>query len=235
MISFKTVKITAVLPQKPAGVVIKTLEQYGFYDIYLQEGRHPVLGKGNNIANFFTGKQSLFSALVKIINIYVPAKFEDDVLTIIAEKGRLYSPGQGSVYSEPCHQYGEFISIDKSITRFSPTRSFVFGDDLVGISCIVQRGEADPLARAILQAGLGSPNIHFGTGTGLREKIGLLRITIPAAKEILTVVVSRWDQSRVIDMLIAVGRLHLPGRGFIRGCCQFKFCLKNVGKLKSLF
>ena len=43
----------------------------------------------------------------------------------------------------------------------------------------------------------------------------MLRITIPAEKEILTLVVSKWDAAQVVETMIAMGRLHLPGRGFI--------------------
>lgn len=86
---------------------------------------------------------------------------------------------------------------------------------LAYICCIVQRGEAAAVARAVLQMGLSAPVVTFGTGMGLRDKLGLLRITIPADKDVLHVVVSRQDAAEAFDFMTDVARLHQPGRGFI--------------------
>ena len=215
MISIKTCKVTAILNAKAANLVIEALNSHGFQHIYIQEGRLPILKKSRNLLNFLSDKRSLFSNPVKIVSVYVQSKDEALVLNLVASTARLYHPGQGSLFSEPCHLYDTGHMRPNQVVPFETTKHLPFVTGLVGVSVVVQRGEADPLARALLQSGLGSPCIFFGSGTGLREKIGLLRITIPAAKEILSVVVPTWDTARVVDMLIAVGRLHLPGRGFI--------------------
>ena len=117
-----------------------------------------------NLLGLLTGRKTLFSRPVKIISLYVPAKYEDDTLNIITDVAHLYRPGNGTVYSEPCHLYNTAEDYRDEINYPENRRSFSYLTELMGICCIVQRGEADVLARAMLQAGMGLPTIHFRNG-----------------------------------------------------------------------
>jgi len=97
-------------------------------------------------------------------------------------------------------------------TDKSPSENHVF------ISCTVPRGGGDALARAILELGVCVPVIFFGTGMGFRDKLGLLRITIPVEKEIIWFVVPRTDAELVEKTLIPRARLDVPGKGFLYKC-----------------
>jgi len=66
-----------------------------------------------------------------------------------------------------------------------------------------------------LYTGAGVPAIYYGNGTGIRDKMGLLRITIPAEKEIVVVGTTPHNCESVMDMMIDLGRLGQPGKGFI--------------------
>jgi hypothetical protein len=61
-------------------------------------------------------------------------------------------------------------------------RRFPLLGDLSGIGCILPRGLGDPIARIALELGTCVPAITFGIGTGLRDRLGLLRIAIPAER-----------------------------------------------------
>jgi hypothetical protein len=71
------------------------------------------------------------------------------------------------------------------------------------------------MAKIALESGACVPAVRFGTGTGVRDKLGLLRITIPAEKEILSFATISHDAPAVMDMMIDIGKLDQPGRGFI--------------------
>ncbi len=60
-----------------------------------------------------------------------------------------------------------------------------FFKELKGITCIVQRGEGDRIAKISLNTGASVPITTHGTGSGVRDKLGLLRITIPPEKELI--------------------------------------------------
>ncbi|MCC5815100.1 MAG: hypothetical protein JJT78_10115, partial [Leptospira sp.] len=90
-----------------------------------------------------------------------------------------------------------------------------FFSGFTGIYCILQRGLGDIISRLVLENGIGVPTITYGTGTGLRDKLGLLKITIPREKDILKLVVNSADVHHVMDFIIEMGKLDYPGRGFI--------------------
>jgi hypothetical protein len=124
-------------------------------------------------------------------------------------------PARGSVYVCDCEllegEAGEALPAPSP----AATRPHPFLTGLSRIVCIVQRGQGTEIARAALDLGFSVPAVTFGEGTGLRDKLGLLRITIPAAKEVLTLVVASTEADEVLDRLVAVGRLDEPGKGFI--------------------
>jgi hypothetical protein len=88
-------------------------------------------------------------------------------------------------------------------------------EDYAFICCTVPRGMGDALAVAVLELGICVPVISFGTGVGLRDKLGLLRITIPVEKEIIWFLVPRSDTELVEKTLIPRARLDVPGHGFL--------------------
>ena len=67
----------------------------------------------------------------------------------------------------------------------------------------------------VLEMGLCVPIVSFGEGMGLRNKLGLLRITIPVDKEILYFVVPERDTALVEGVAVHKARLDKPGQGFI--------------------
>ena len=94
-------------------------------------------------------------------------------------------------------------------------RSPILSSALAGIVCIVQRGQGDALSRTILEMGFSAPVAGFGLGMGLRSKLGLLRVTIPAGKESLAFLVSEQDAEEAMALVSDTVGLDLPGRGFI--------------------
>jgi hypothetical protein len=83
------------------------------------------------------------------------------------------------------------------------------------ICCTVPRGLGESLSAAVLELGVCVPVVFFGSGMGLRDKLGLLRITVPVEKEIIWFLVPRSDADLVEKTLIPRARLDVPGHGFL--------------------
>ncbi|CAA7622650.1 P-II family nitrogen regulator [Magnetospirillum sp. UT-4] len=83
------------------------------------------------------------------------------------------------------------------------------------ITCIVQRGRADAVVQAAIEAGAEGATIHYARGTGLREKLGLWSIAVNAEKEVVTIAVSREQLNFVFERMFLAGKLDTPGMGFI--------------------
>lgn len=153
---------------------------------------------------------------VDFFSFLLKPELESTVLDIIVRAGKLNIPGRGSVFSEDVfllRAHELCVENPGSIADSMEYRPFF--SPLTGICCIVQRGRGDAVGRVALDTGTCVPVITFGTGTGVRDKLGLLRITIPAEKEIVTLAAGVQDANTVMDMMIDAGSLNEPGKGFI--------------------
>jgi hypothetical protein len=171
----------------------------------------------------------------RVFEIYLPMDRAHSILLMWARELRLFTPGRGSIYAEEVeilnppgldlcnanlvgHETGE-----QPGERLSP---------LSLVNCVVQRGRGNGIARFALETGAHVPSIGFGVGTGVRDRLGLLRIAIPAEKEIVSLLVDAHDQDETMETLIDAGRLDQPGRGFI-GAYPARFGLANLKSIRG--
>ena len=81
------------------------------------------------------------------------------------------------------------------------------------ITCVVQRGKADKVAKAALAAGAGGATVFFGRGMGLRERLGLLGLAIVPEKEIIMIVSEKKETPLIFDAIVEAAKLNVPGMG----------------------
>lgn len=125
----------------------------------------------------------------------------------------LTTPGRGMVFAQ------DLIEISRITPPDLPPWGGTFSgliEDLTLITGIFSRtGSGEAPARAALQLGAAVPVISSGTGTGIRDRIGLLRITIPPEKELVHLIVPSQDAQEVQRLLIESTHLGRPGGGFL--------------------
>lgn len=198
--------------------IIDALKVIGIEDYLVDMGNAPILVEKTStslIRRIFAG-DDIEDEPVEILSFLIPSDDEDNVLNYIVAKGNLTVPGRGSVYSErvevpKCNEH----CLVNEVKNIPDVPHHEMLTNITGICCIVQRGQGEKVARVVLDAGLGTPNLTFGTGTGVRDKMGLLRITIPAEKDVIWVATSGHDAEMAMDAMIKAGQLDLPGKGFI--------------------
>lgn len=122
--------------------------------------------------------------------------------------------GRGSIYVEPA------IIVDNSDNIAENLGNCVLdvgnvATKLTGIYCIIQRGRGDIIAKTAIDTGTSVPAIYYGVGGGIRDRMGLIRITIPAEKEMANIIVTEHDCAGMMNILIDAGNLDRPGMGFI--------------------
>jgi nitrogen regulatory protein PII len=83
------------------------------------------------------------------------------------------------------------------------------------ITCIVQRGKADEIVQAAMKAGAPAATTYFARGTGIREKLGFLKVFISPEKEVIEIVVFNEEADEVFNTMVDAGKLETPGIGFI--------------------
>lgn len=149
---------------------------------------------------------------------YLPLQQVRGALLGLARELRLFGGGRGAIFAEevalwcpagfdPCNAR---LAIGEAEPRPGERLS-----SLSLLNCVVQRGQGNDIARRALEAGSSVPSIGFGIGTGVRNRLGLLRVAIPAEKEIVSLLVDAQDTDESLQALVEAGRLDQPGRGFV--------------------
>lgn len=81
------------------------------------------------------------------------------------------------------------------------------------ITCIVQRGEADTVVKAAMQAGAEGATVFYGRGTGVRQKLGLAGLFIKPEKEIIQIITRDEQTDAVFEAVVRAARLDKKGHG----------------------
>lgn len=87
--------------------------------------------------------------------------------------------------------------------------------DVSLITCMVQKGKAEDVVAAARSVGAQGATVHYGRGAGIRERLGLLSITVEAEKEVIQIMVSREQEEEVFAEMFAAGELDTPGMGIM--------------------
>tara|TARA_B100000586_G_scaffold227127_1_gene175057 strand:- start:469 stop:828 length:360 start_codon:yes stop_codon:yes gene_type:complete len=85
--------------------------------------------------------------------------------------------------------------------------------DVALITCVVQRGVAEPIIEAAREAGAQGATVNFGKGMGVRERLGILGVAVEVEKEVIQIVVSTEQVDRVFERMYLAGKLDTPGMG----------------------
>lgn len=196
---------------------VKAVQACGVPAINYATGRAVMLReRTGSLSSLLYRTPPLVSSPVDILSFYVEPEHETNALETIAERFKLYLPGTGSVYAEEVRSEGRPHSGKTAVLQAARKRNPVhLQGQLTGICCIVIRGMGDQVARVALETGSCVPAITYGLGAGLRDRLGLWRILIPADKEIVTMVVNSFEAEDIMNIIIDVAKIDQPGRGFI--------------------
>jgi len=211
----KVVEITIVADKEIASTVLEDLESIGLEYSNSIAGRRDLLQERKGLLTMFrTGKSILYDPIATI-TFLVSSEIERTIISFIINKGGLNLPGRGSVFSKEVTLIKAHEQCQENKIQNIETKTRRLFTDLIGMCCIAHRGDGDLLGKVGLETGGGVPAITLGIGTGLRDKIGLWRVTIPAEKEIVNLVTTSHNVESVMEMMIDIGALDHPGKGFI--------------------
>lgn len=87
-------------------------------------------------------------------------------------------------------------------------------EDLTLITCIVQRGEADRVVDAALDAGAEGATIYYGRGRGVKERLGMAGLLIKPEKEVILIVTRHGEAELVFEAIVTAADLPSRGKGF---------------------
>lgn len=94
-------------------------------------------------------------------------------------------------------------------------RQITYLTDALMITCIVQASQADKVVKAAQNVGAQGATVTYARGTGVRERMGLMGVTIDEQKEMIRVIVSEEQADRVFEAMFLAGELDKPGMGIM--------------------
>ncbi|HHV37554.1 MAG TPA: hypothetical protein GXX77_06960 [Candidatus Cloacimonetes bacterium] len=207
-------KVSMIVSREIGKSIAEELFAFGIRHHFNEIGRSSILNRKTGFSSFFS-KPALINYPVDILSFFVEDDEDRAVLSYFAKKYDLRSPGKGSIFSqeiEVLEVHKEYMQKQELRLKHNDNENRLFRD-LTGIICVVQRGEGDKVARVALNYGTSVPATTHGEGSGVRDKLGLLRITLPSEKELINLVLSRHDADAVMELYISEAKLDEPGRG----------------------
>jgi nitrogen regulatory protein PII len=211
----KVIQITVIVNRELSETLFEALKDIGVHYITLMPCRRIFLQEKHGIMKMLGVEKSIMDIPMNILTFLITPDKEQLILNHIIIKGELDIPGRGCIFSTELNLLNAHAECQENIiNNFTAERKNLL-TDLKGIYCVVQKGEGNRVGRVGLDTGTGSPAITFGEGTGFRDKLGIWRITIPAEKEIINLITTSHDADQVMDMMIDIGSLDQPGKGFI--------------------
>jgi len=212
----KAAKVTCEIHKSLSRTMLDVLKKQGVEHVHSHSRRTLVL-REQAALSFLPPTMGLDEDPAEVCEFYVPWEQAEQVLKTLSFSIGLSSPGKGSIYAEEVQLMNpdglDFCNIQ--LIPGNGAESEMLLKKLACINCVVQRGLGNEIALHALEAGTNVPAISFGVGTGLRNKLGLIRITIPAEKEQVSMIINEHDRDEIMNSLIEAGRLDQPGRGFI--------------------
>ena len=94
-------------------------------------------------------------------------------------------------------------------------RQITYLTDAMMITCIVQASQADKVVKAAQNVGAQGATVTYARGTGIRERMGLMGVTIDEQKEMIRVIVSEEQADRVFEAMYLAGELDKAGMGIM--------------------
>lgn len=206
-------RITCVAHQVLERAVMDRLEAMGVHDVMAENARC-VRERVRARALGLSGRRTdLHDSPVDIYQTTVPREAAPRVAEALIDAAELRTPGRGMLYSQDVKAYGFDEGVDKKVCCDAPSGMV---QDMTLFTCILSMaGSGESLARIVLTFGVGVPVVSRGVGTGLRDRLGLLRITIPPEKEIVRFMTAAHDADGIRRLLVEEGRLDRPGGGFL--------------------
>lgn len=208
-------RITCMVHQRLSARAIEALKALGAHTVLSENAR--CIRQENSQTRFLnlSGRMHVQDAPMEIFRTTVSRNLAEKTVQRLREALELETPGRGSIFAQDILEYSG-LPLPESGEEEVSGAGGGFLNDLTLITGIVSTtGGAEALGTIALRLGAGVPMLTLAEGTGIRDRLGLLRIAIPPEKELVHLIVPTQDAAGLMRLLIDEGRLDRPGGGFL--------------------
>lgn len=222
-------RITCHVHHHMSDAVTEELFRLGIQSILVETGRSVRLHQQSRRFGLPGSRVTMADSPADLFRFTIAREDVEPVTQALIQAAELYAPGRGTIYAQDVIEYcpGEISPATPTAPATARSASAAGGGgashpvrgtvhDLAVLTCILSMpGSGEQLAREALELGTCVPVVTLGFGTGLRDLLGLLRITIPPEKDVVHLVIPAHDTKSIIRVLIEHMNLNRPGRGII--------------------
>ena len=212
-------RVTVHINHRLSHKLYDSLKELAVGRFFVEPSRMVLLQEKKRRSRLFARILSLDENPAERISFCLPMERVAHVATSLSEEFRFDLAGRGSLYLEHVTSYSTGSTATGGTTTHDANETVAglsrFRTGLTGITFILSNPDAgNQVAKTALELGVCVPYISLGVGTGIRDELGLLRITIPADKEIVELVAPDHDAEGLLRLIVDECRLNQPGRGF---------------------
>ena len=163
---------------------------------------------------YFGKLTKLIDVPTEIFRFTVPESLQERITSYLIKELELKTPGRGSVFAQLLTETSDSENDYGNIKVGTVSEQILTDLTLItGIQSKLRSGSS--MYKVALKLGAGVPVVGMGIGTGIRDRLGLLRITISPEKEFTYLIVPSHDAVGLQNLLIDEGHLNRPGGGFV--------------------
>lgn len=220
-------RITCAVHSSLSRLMTESLVSLNLDNVLLENGKSIRQYAKSRMSELRGGKSKLHTSPVDLYRFTIANGDHRKLLKKLIAAVDLSRSGRGMIFSQSVTEYGNSpfskakVITEADLNSMQDVKTGRGGDgtllpDLSLISCILSAGEqTEQIVRIALELGTCVPVVSQGSGSGMRDYLGLLRMTIPQEKDVLQMIVPEYDTESIIRFLIEDGRLNLPGSGFL--------------------
>ena len=211
----EVVRITCMVHQRLNPVTVETLRRFGAHTVLTESARCVRQESLPPVFRILGNRMRQQDAPMDIFRTTVEPADATEAVQRLRDTLELDKPGRGSVFVQDIQEYSLLAPPEGRERDHSPEEGTLLNDLTLITGIVSQAGGAEALARIALRLGAGVPVLTLGEGTGIRDRLGLLRIAIPPEKELIHLIVPSQDAPGLMRLMIDEGRLDRPGGGFL--------------------
>lgn len=210
----RAAQITCTVYHTVTDRTVNALREMGVREYHVQSSRAVVLRRKTGFLGI-GGGIGLEEEPADRITAFVAAEAGEQAVRNLAAACELNVPGRGSAMWEMVDVADDSAWETPEISALPGAADVVVQDGLASISCTVQHGRGNNVVKSVLGLGVPMPVVTAGEGTGLRDKLGLIRVALPAEKDVVLAVVSAHEVKDIMASLADAARVDRLGSGFI--------------------
>lgn len=207
--------ITSVLPKGSGKPLLEALHAYGVTTANLYFTRGSDIGDS-------VGKHGLPEQVEKdIVTVAVSKKESAAVFDLVLEKSGVDRPGGGIVYVTPLAKSVPFTLPEIQNPETPDETPARYGENIPldpgarQITCILPKGEAEPVLHALFEHGVPAANLSFARGFDPGDAPGKDGLPQQVEKDILTVVVAEKKADEIFEFVYETAKVARPGGGIV--------------------